>query len=262
MTRASPKADKLPGFIRKQYEFTAHIRDPENNPAPPEIDRRRMAVYRELFYSNVEDFMASSYPVLKEVLGETRWQEMIRDYFARHQARTPLFPQMPSELLEYLEHERPPRDGDPPFLLELAHYEWAELALMNADADIDEDTIDADGDLLAGIPVLSPLAVPLSYRYPVHRIGPACQPREPGPQPTFIVVYRDREDEVGFLEISAATYRVLQLLSSPERHTGLEALQRVAAELRHPDPEAVITAGQRALAELRERHILLGTARA
>ena len=49
-----------PEFIRKQFEFAAHIRDPENNPVPDNIEDRRMAIYRELFFNNVEDFMASS----------------------------------------------------------------------------------------------------------------------------------------------------------------------------------------------------------
>ena len=100
-----------PGFIRKQFEFAAHIRDPEKNPVPDGIEDRRMAIYRELFFNNVEDFMASSYPVLHEILGEDRWQVMLRDYFANHRAETPLFPEMPAEFLSYLQNTRKP-DGN------------------------------------------------------------------------------------------------------------------------------------------------------
>src|SRR3546814_6431904 len=35
---------------------------------------------------------------------------------------------------------------------------------------------DARGDLLAGCPLPSPLAWPLAYAWPVHRIGPDHQP--------------------------------------------------------------------------------------
>ena len=65
----------------------------------------------------------------------------------------------------------------PPFAQELAHYEWVELAL-----DVAEDeapVYEAGADLLAGAPVLSPLARPLAYTWPVHRLGAAYQPAEP-----------------------------------------------------------------------------------
>jgi hypothetical protein len=42
----------LPEFQRKQYEFAAHIRDPEKNAAPPGIEDRRLAIYRDLFFNN------------------------------------------------------------------------------------------------------------------------------------------------------------------------------------------------------------------
>ncbi|MDH5361618.1 MAG: DNA-binding domain-containing protein, partial [Gammaproteobacteria bacterium] len=41
-----------------QYQFAAYIRDPEQNPAPDNIEARRMKIYAELFYNNVEDFMS------------------------------------------------------------------------------------------------------------------------------------------------------------------------------------------------------------
>ena len=47
-----PVAD-TPDFQKKQYAFAAHIRDPENNPAPTGIEDRRMGVYRELFFNNL-----------------------------------------------------------------------------------------------------------------------------------------------------------------------------------------------------------------
>ena len=40
-------------FQDKQYEFAAHLRDPENVPAPDGIEDRRMGIYRELFYNNL-----------------------------------------------------------------------------------------------------------------------------------------------------------------------------------------------------------------
>ena len=200
-TSKSHNTSEQKEFIRKQFEFAANIRNPQDNPRPPEVEDRRMAIYRELFFNNVEDFMASSYPVLKEVLGETRWDVLIRAYFSEHRAETPLFPQLPAEFLKYLNDVRRPQAGDPAFMLELAHYEWMELAAAQSDEQIDWETIDKAGDLLSGHPVISPLAWVLSYEFPVHRISKDFQPNEPGEQPTNIIVYRDLNDDVGFIEI-------------------------------------------------------------
>ncbi|MCW9031410.1 MAG: DNA-binding domain-containing protein, partial [Gammaproteobacteria bacterium] len=48
-----------------QYEFAAHIRNPALNQKPADIEARRMKIYNELFYNNIEDFIANTYPVLK-----------------------------------------------------------------------------------------------------------------------------------------------------------------------------------------------------
>ena len=261
MASKSRDPSRQPEFIRKQYEFAAYIRDPEKNPCPGDVEDRRMAVYRELFFNNVEDFMTSSYPVLSSVLGKDRWLTMIKDYFARHRAETPLFPEMPAEFLDYLQNVRQPQQDDPPFMLELAHYEWMELAAAQNDVEIDWNIVDKEGDLLEGIPVVSPLAWILSYRFPVHRISIDFQPTEATEQPTSIIVYRDTEDEVGFIEINPMTSILLQRLLQEPRVSGKDALTAIAHEMQHPDPDVVIRGGLEILEDLRKHTIILGTQR-
>jgi len=251
-------SDSRPEFIKRQYAFAAHIRDPEGAPVPGDVEDRRMGIYRELFYNNVQDFMSNSFPVLRELYGNEQWHLMVRDYFARHRAHTPLFLQMPQEFLRYLEQERDRHPEDPPFLRELAHYEWVELALSIDTREIELAGVDPEGDLLHGVPVLSPLAWPLAYQYPVHRIGPDFRPQEPPQQPTYLVVYRDRDDDVGFLEINPVTARLLAQVSTGDAPTGDTALRQIARELQHPDPETVIRGGLDILQDLRSRDVILG----
>lgn len=248
-------------FKQTQYAFTAHIRNPQQYPCPADIEDRRMHIYRELFYNNVESFMASSFPVLREIMPDEQWHEMIRDYFSRHKAKTPLFPEMPREFLHYLQEEREPHDDDPPFLLELAHYEWVELALSLADEEIHSAQINPAGDLLEGHPVLSSLAWPLQYQYPVHQIGPDYQPLEAPDTPTFILVYRNRKDEIGFLEINPVTTRLIQLLKENPGKSGRSLLEQIATEINHTDPQTVVQGGLSILQDLRARDIILGTQR-
>ena len=220
-----------------------------------------MGIYRELFFNNVESFLSGTFPVLHRIHDNSDWHALVRDFFARHRSHTPLFLEIPREFLNWLEHERTARPGDLPFLYELAHYEWAELALSVAEAPPVQAHVDPEGDLLSGIPVLSPLAWHLAYQYPVHRIGPDFLPERPGEAPTFLVVYRDRRDEVGFLEINPVTKRLLELISENTHACGRELLTRIATELSHPQPDVVISGGAGILQGLHEKDIIPGTRR-
>ena len=246
-------------FMQTQYAFAAHIRDPQQHPCPQDVEDRRMNIYRELFYNNVESFMASSFPVIRQIMDDAQWHAMIRHYFSTHKAKTPLFTDMPREFLLYLQEEREPVESDPPFLLELAHYEWVELALALADEEKGSEQIKPNGDLLEEHPVLSSLAWSLQYHYPVHQISPDYQPDKPTDTPTFIVVYRNRNDVIGFLEINPVTTRLLQLLSEDTAQSGRKCLEQIATEINHTDPETVIAGGLAILKDLQARDIILGT---
>lgn len=257
----SPAAAERPHFQQVQDTFTRHMRDPAHAPAPAGVEDRRMGIYRELLYNNVESFLAAAYPVLRRITGNEDWHALVRDYFRDHRAHTPYFPKMSGEFLRYLEQERGARAGDFPFLLELAHYEWIETTLT-FDARVPaRDTVDAEGDLLDGVPVLSPLALPLMNRFPVHRIGPGFLPTEAPAQPTYLVVYRDAGDAIGFLELNAVSARLLELINAGAGDNGRSLLQHIAAELRHPDPALVERAGADILADLKRRDVILGTRR-
>lgn len=247
-----------PDFVQQQYRFAAHIRDPEQNPRPEDIEARRMKIYCELFYNNVEGFMASTYPVLRSILPDEKWHAMIRDYFARHRSHTPLFPEMPREFLKYLEHERVPDPEDPPFMQELAHYEWVELALSILDEKIDQSKVNIHGDVLTGIPVVSPLAWLLSYRFPVHKISAEFQPLT-SEEATHLIVYRDNSDKIHFIEANPVTARLMQLMVDNESEDGQTLLAQIAVELNHPQPDIVIDGGGEIMNDFRGRGVLLGT---
>ena len=235
--------DWTSGFQATQHALTAHLRDPDRNPAPRELEDRRVGIYRELIFNNVESLLAGNFPVLRRILPEAHWKGLVRAFFVRHRAKTPLFTELPRELLDFIHNEREADPSDPPFLLELAHYEWVELALMISEEEPDLTGVDPNGDLLARAPVLSPLAWPLSYRFPVHRIGPDLQPQEPPAEPTYLVVYRNRSERVEFLETNAVTQRLLELLCEGSDRSGRAQLERIAGELRHPKPEQVVDFG-------------------
>ena len=241
-------------FRAKQREFAAYIRNPEHQPAPADVKKERMEMYRELFFNNVEGFLSSNFPVLRSLLNDRDWLQLVRDFFSTHTCSTPYFSEIPEEFLNYLQDERN-NAGDLPFMLELAHYEWAEMALAIAKNET-PPKIDASVDLLQTPIALSPLAWPLAYSYPVHQISPDFAPEQAPEQPTFLIVYRDSEDEVNFLAITPMTYRLLTAIQEHPEHPGGHYLQQLAEQSGAGDPGLIIEHGRQILRELADKTII------
>lgn len=246
-------------FLWHERAFAEYIRAPELNPRPEDVDSRRMAVYTELFYNNIEGLLAGNFPVLRRITPDGQWHDLVRDFFARHRCRTPYFVKLAEEFLEYLGDERDGTPHDPPFLLELAHYEWVELALSLSDMDTNRLSVNPEGDVLYEHPVVSPLAWRLRYRFAVHRIGPDNLPNQPGVNQTHLLVYRDRMDRIGFIEVNPAIFALLDLLEQDPVISGAAAVAQVVNRLKHPAPEQARQWGVALLEDLRQRDILLGT---
>ena len=250
----------LPDFQAKQYAFAAHIRDPDHRPAPDGIEDRRMAVYRKLFFNNLSSLLATNFPVLKKIHTDEKWRSLIRQFMRVHSAQTPYFLQLPGEFLTFLQDEYKASDDDFPFLLELAHYEYAELAMSISEASNDTRDVDPDGDLLTGVPVKSNLAAAFAYQFPVHRISPTNLPRKPPDLSTFLCVYRRANDEVGFLELNPVTAALFDAIGCNESgKTGEQLLRELAAATDFPDPDAFVAHGNAALEEMRQLEILTGS---
>lgn len=241
-------------FKAKQLEFAAYIRDPENNPPPSDVQPQRMAMYRELFFNNIDSFLSANFPVLRTLLNDRQWFELGQDFFAKHVSRTPHFSEIPEEFLDYLQNERDSSE-DFPFMLELAHYEWVEMALSIAKETVSANYHNLD-DLQSQRIRLSPLAWPLAYQYPVQKISPAFLPETPPELATFLVVYRNPDDEVNFIEITPITYRLLQIIQEHEEVLAADCLKQVAEESNHPNPEMIMAGGLQILKELAEKTVI------
>lgn len=238
-----------------QYALARHLRDPAA-PPPAGAPARALAVYRKLLFNNLESLLLPCFPVLRSVVGEDDWRALVHGFFAAHACQTPYFHEVPGEFVEYLAAGRGPQTGDPPFLAELAHYEWIELVLQVA-PDADGPDVDPGGDLLNGRPALTTAHCLLEYAHPVHRIGPGFRPATPPEAPTRLLAFRDAGGRVRFSALNAVSARLLHLIGQ-EGQTGRAALTAIAAELRHPDPAVVIEGGLGVLRELREQGAVLG----
>lgn len=250
-------ADTENALRQQQFALARHVRDPRANAPPPHIEDRRLAIYRELFYNNIEGLLAGNFPVIRKTLPDTDWHALMRAFLADHRCRTPLFTEIGREFIRFLESRQEADTGDPSWLAELAHYEWVELALQISDELIPQH--DPQGDLLDGHPQVSPFAWALAYRWPVQRIGPDLRPELAPESPTLLLVRRDDLGDVRFAEISALVYRLLELLGESGERTGRELLVQLAKEAGTADIDIFLKEGAAMLRHLRAEGTLLGT---
>lgn len=213
-------------FLSVQRGFAACIRGGNSESPPPGVQHGQMAVYADLFRRNIEGLLGGMLPVFREAMGEPRWQDMVRDFLRRHRSDEPLFRRLVEEFLDYLANERRQAD-DPGFTLELAHFEWLRLHLDFAeDADCE---FGGEPPTLDETVVVSPLAHPLRYQWPVHQIDPKAPPQVPPDSAIWLIAWRNRQDEVRVIESNAVTVRLVTLIGEGARPSA--ALTTIASEL-------------------------------
>lgn len=222
----------------QQTTLGLYLRDPVNNAPPAEMALARVEVYRDLIFQNLSTLLSGTFAVLIKILGDDQWRLLVRIFLRDHRAKTPKFGEIAQEFVEFLANEpNALKPGAwPPFMVELAHYEWVEMVLQQSDSEpLPSGSAD---NLLQQSLLISPLAWPLAYAWPVHLVGADFQPQTPPAQPTLLLVRRAEDWSVQFSELSPLAWRLLQRIADlPELNGGeqLEGLAREAGAIGSPD---------------------------
>ncbi|GAB2601425.1 HvfC family RiPP maturation protein [Nitrincola alkalisediminis] len=214
-----------PAYAEHLLKLTHAIRNPEE--VSLEIEPRRLEVYQRLFFNNINNFVSSAFPVFKQIVSDEWWLNEIRGFMSNYRCQSPRFYDIAEQFLDYLQSDvRPSTEQDPPFMHELMRYEWLELFLELADAEFDGGETP---QLNYGIN-LSPLSLLEAYSYPVHLINRDNQPTEPSLHPTFLLVYRNRNDKIVFEHLNPFSAHLFALISD-QPETALENhLQQIAIQ--------------------------------
>lgn len=237
-----------------QNQFADHIRDPENNAPVDGLEDRRLGIYRDLFFNNILGFLESGFPVLKSLYADDSWSKIARGFFSTHTCRSPYFVDISKEFVEYLSNEYERVKSDPLFMMELAHYEWIELALSIRKQD---NPIHVwDGKQQVEKVMLSELVELLSYSFPVHQISIDFQPKE-SESPTYLVVHRNQEDEVNFTEINAITAHLLNNVKSSEGIKIGKLIDNMCSEMPQVPREQIFAGAQQIVTQMLSAEILL-----
>lgn len=220
-----------------QRNMAAYLRDPEGCAPPANIESRRLAVYRDLVYGNIEGFISSAFPVLRSLYSDEAWENRLRSFIQLHRCTTPLFLRISEEFLSFL--VALPEGELRPYEAELAHYEWLELAVDVAIGEVPSLwEANPPQDLAQVRAQVSPVASLGTYVYPVHRIGRSFQPEKPG-DPSFLLVYRDRDNLVQFMELSPGSARLIQEVLESCDSSVADLFHRLATQWGMPGDQLV-----------------------
>ena len=233
-----------------QQQLARAVRQPEL-PPPAGVSADRLAVYRELVLNNVSGFIQSTFPVLRQICGASTFDAYIALFFRQSQLDSPYFVDIPQFFLEWLQAQAQACEAQleplPPFATELAHYEWLELDLYRRHANwpLDQQTSDTALNLQSQLK-LTPLLEVQTYQYPVHQLSVHYQPTAAPTQPTFLALYRDAQQQVKFLQLTALSSASLQLL---QQQPSLQAVLDTLAPLVPGLAVAELSEGLLALAQ-------------
>jgi len=245
----------IPEFQRYQLAFTAHLRDPKQHAAPAGVPAKRMAVYEEIVFNNLLQSVSACFPVASAVLGKRKWRKLVQNFMRDYSANSPLFREIPKQFVDFLHSNQDIQNGLPPYIYALCHYEWVELYVSALPLEIQPVSAETILDLNSMLAVFNPTLQLLSYDYAVHRISPRKKPSQPAP--TQLLVYRNTEHQVKFVEINAVTYQLITLMQS-QRLTGAQALKILAQQLGYPDVETIMQYGLSILHDLKTQEIIIG----
>lgn len=252
--------DKQPPerLLELQRRFADHLRDPAHKPPPDGIEERRMAIYRRLFFNNLNNLFARNFPVIRKLHDDAQWRALIRDFMIEHRSTTPMFTEIGSEFLGFIAARIEPRETAMPWLAELAHWEYLETCVRLAE---DEVLLDPSGRSLAAEALMTerirvnPTLHMAQYQWPVHRISPDYRPEQP--EAVLLAVYRRASDRVAFMQINALTASLLETLSGDEAPVLGNALADLAERAKQT-PAALQQAATPLIATLIDREVLLG----
>ncbi|MCW8092505.1 HvfC family RiPP maturation protein [Alteromonas sp. ASW11-130] len=239
-------------FQQIQHKFVSSVRSGVPIKGDHEL-YRRVGIYQSLLFNNILNFVDSGFPVLKSIIDNKKWRELVRDFFQTWECKSPYFIAISEAFLNYLIELDLEKHQLPIFTVSLAHYEWLELAISIRDVEV---RFAKSNEKVSSVK-LSPLATLVSYPFPVHQISSMNQPRKSS-ELHYYVVYRDKSCDVQFSKLAPATAYVLQILIESETGTSLQSLKNKAIKAMPSVDPATIAAGMElTIADMLEKGILL-----
>ncbi|MDX1705136.1 DUF2063 domain-containing protein [Pseudidiomarina sp.] len=258
----------MPDYRQTQREFVDWLRDPDNAPAPDSVEMRRLRVYRRLIANNVNNFLRSGFPVLRDVLSKAVWQQLADRFIREHTAVSPYFSEIGKEFVDFLAAQQELPESVPPYTYELAAYERMEVEALFAVIPDELHQLSASEAAATAEDsrwYLNPSAQIGSFSFPVAWISADNAAPDPSPEGYFLLVFRplkkEQEDQparVRFLQLNPVTAVLVDCLrQSQSGLTRNELTQQLVQLLPQLDAQVVRTGVGQILPDFAERGVLL-----
>lgn len=180
----------------------------------PGTTPNRFHHYRRLIFNIIEEHLESSFPIANEFIDSDVWDEMLDDFFSKHDCQSYQVWQIAGEFYKYAEKENYASKYQLPFLNDLLKFEWEELRLYNME-NIKSPSYNNEGDILNDSLSLNPEHVLFQLEYPIHIQTPINAIEKKGNY--FVLLYREKETgKVQFMDLSVWYALVIEQLSKSE----------------------------------------------
>ncbi len=187
-------------------DFAHNIRNQSTLKSIVNVHDNRMQIYQELIYNNINSILKRAFPVSFSILTSSQWHKLVKGFIKDHSATSPYFYHIPKQFVDYL-------NGLPklsfPFLVELMHYEWIELEVEISPDYQPKEIIDNKDTLIRNTSTRV-----LIYQFPVHQICRNYLPLNPPLNPTFLIVYRNYDFKVCFMEVNLLSAHLVEVFES------------------------------------------------
>jgi hypothetical protein len=220
----------------------------------------RLALYRRLIRNNLTG-------VAEKMLGRTRarmdaalpgvFDASFDAFLSEVGPRTHYLRDVPGEFLDWVLPRWKDRADVPPWAGDLARHELLEFQVGAADAPREAPAV-SEVALERGVVVREPVRL-ARYAYAVHELSEdAADTREPTARATALLVHRDEEHAVRFLDLTPFAASLMERLLAGA--TLSRAVHDASAEIGAQLTDKLLEDTARLLAELGERGIVLGGA--
>lgn len=182
----------------------------------------RFQTYRNHISFGILGGMESAFPVLRSLLSEKEWNEVLNQFYLKRLTRSPIARHVFREFSGYLQKTyRGPLLKKLPYLRELAEYENLDLKLYFAkDAETTHQACFVDPlsvspeKALHLVPILNPLVELRTYQWPVHRIcREFCSPKKVKKGKYSLIIFRHPQElEIRFMEGNPLTMALIKAL--------------------------------------------------
>ncbi len=185
--------------IRQEKAFKSKLSRPE-----------ALEQYRRMVFHVAEDAINAAYPLTKNLLDEREWKALVKDFYRSGAMESPQIWRMPETLVAFVEKNYVQLQRKYPFLLELMHFEWAEIVVyMMPDKKVE---LPLNGNVENGYIVLNPEMELLHFHFPVH-LKPASKISVNDRSNFFVSLHRHADSgKVLFTNLSPLTAQMIALL--------------------------------------------------